>query len=189
MSELTISREEALALLRQHVANENLVKHCLAAEAIMRALAPRLDADPETLGIVGLVHDIDFESTKDDPANHTLKGAEILSEAGFPDELIRLIQSHNAEGLGRERSTPTEHALAAAETITGLIVATALVYPDKKIASVKPKSVLKRMKKKDFARAVNRDVILECEKFGMELPEFVQLSLEAMQGIATELGL
>ncbi|MFC2075746.1 HDIG domain-containing metalloprotein [candidate division KSB1 bacterium] len=189
MSQLTISREEALALLRRHMTNENLMRHCLATEAIMRALAPRLDADPETLGIVGLVHDIDFESTKDDPASHTVKGAEILAEAGFPDQLIGLIQSHNAEGLGRERSTPTEHALAAAETITGLIIATTLVYPDKKIASVKPKSVIKRMKKKDFARAVNRDIIRECELFGMELTEFVQLSLEAMQTIASDLGL
>ena len=189
MSEVNLSRQEALDLVKRHISNPNLLKHCIATEAIMRALGPGLGADPETMGLVGLVHDIDFESTKDDPSKHTIIGGRILKEAGLPDDLINLIQSHNAEGLGRQRTTPLEHALAAAETITGLIVATALVYPDKKLASVKPKSVLKRMKKKDFARAVDRDIIRECELIGIPLNEFAELSLNAMRSISDDLGL
>jgi len=189
MEKLNLSHDEALKLVKKHITNPNLVKHCLATEAIMRKLAPKLGGDPETWGIVGLLHDIDYEMTKDSPAEHTLKAVPILKEAGLPDELISLIQSHNAEALGKERRTAPEHALAAAETITGLIVATALVMPDRKLASVKPKSILKRMKKKDFARAVNREIIAECEQFGMPLEEFAALSLQAMQEIADELGL
>ncbi len=98
-------------------------------------------------------------------------------------------KKHNAEGLGLERATRFEYALTCAETITGLIVATALVYPDKKLTSVKPKSITKRMKTKHFARAVSRERIMECEKMGMPLNDFIVLSLEAMKGIAKKLGL
>ena len=104
-------------------------------------------------------------------------------------EIIQTIKAHNAAALGISRETAFEHALACAETITGLIVATALVQPDKKLASVKPKSVIKRMKKKDFARNVDRDIIMECEAAGVPLDEFVELSLKAMCAIADELGL
>ena len=184
-----MTRDEALALLRRHMTADALIKHCLASEAIMRHLARRLGEDEESWALAGLLHDIDFEETKDAPARHTLRAEEILREAGVSGDIIDAIKGHNAESLGFQRSTRFQHALACAETITGLIVATALVYPDKKLASVKPESVVKRMKKKDFARNVNRGVILECETLGLSLDAFAALSLEAMQGIAGDLGL
>ena len=184
-----MNRDEALGLLRSCVRSENLVKHCLATEAILRALATRLKADPEVWGQAGLLHDLDFEETKDAPAQHSLKTAQILERHGFPPEFVKAVKAHNAEALGLRRETALEFALAAAETLTGLIVATALVQPDKKLASVQPESVIKRMKKKDFARNVNREIIRECEKVGLSLEEFVALSVEAMREIASELGL
>lgn len=184
-----ITCEDAMALLNAYLKAENLLKHCLASEAIMRALARRLGHDEDLWGIAGLLHDLDFEETKEDPSRHGLKTAQILEESGVCAEIIEAIKAHNAEGLGLERTSDFDHALAAAETITGLIVATALVYPDKKLASVKVRSITKRMKKKDFARAVNREIILECEDLGLSLDEFVGISLEAMQGIHEALGL
>ena len=183
------TREAWLSLLESHVKTDALIKHCLATEAIMRALARRLGEDEEAWGTAGLLHDLDFEETKNDPQEHGLKTAGILASAGIGPEVIECIKAHNAEALGIERNTDFAHALAAAETITGLIVATALVYPDQKLASVKPGSIIKRMKKKDFARAVNRQIIMECEQVGLSLAEFVELSLKAMQGISDALGL
>ena len=145
-----LSREKALARLREYVKNEKTIIHSLASEAVMRALALRLNEDEDRWGLTGLLHDIDVELTNADPK---------------------------------------VHALAAGETITGLIYATTLVYPDKKIESVKYKSVRKRMKEKAFAASVNRDHILECEEIGIPLDEFVQLSVDAMRGISAEIGL
>ena len=184
-----VRREDALGLLREHVQNENLVKHCLATEAIMRGLAERLGEDTETWGLVGLLHDLDFESTKDSPQEHTRKTVEVLSEKGLSEDALQAIREHNAEALGIPRQSRFGIALACSETITGLIVATALIYPDKKLASVKPKSVRKRMKETAFARKVNREIIRDCEQIGVPLDEFIELSLRAMQGIADQLGL
>ena len=184
-----LTRDEAHALLCEHVQAENLRKHCLATEAILRSLASRLGEDEELWGTVGLIHDLDFERTKDAPAEHTLVTCQLLADKGLPDHALQAIREHNAEALGIPRQSKLGIALACGETITGLIVATALVYPDKKLASVKPKSVRKRMKKKDFARAVSREIIGECERIGLELGEFIDLSLEAMQGVAADLGL
>lgn len=184
-----LSREEAHALLCEHVQAENLRKHCLATEAILRALARRLGEDEELWGVVGLVHDLDFERTADAPAEHAKVTCELLAGKGLPDEALVAIREHNAAALGIERESRLGIALACGETLTGLIVATALVYPDKQVASVKVSSVRKRMKKKDFARAVSREIIGECERLGIPLEEFIQLSLEAMGGIAGELGL
>jgi putative nucleotidyltransferase with HDIG domain len=184
-----LTRDEAHALLCEHVGAENLRKHCLATEAILRALARRLGEDEELWGITGLVHDLDFETTADAPAEHTKHTCEVLADKGFPEHTLQAVREHNAEALGIPRESRLGIALACGETITGLIVATALVYPDKKLASVKPKSVRKRMKKKDFARAVSREIIGECERIGIALDDFVELSLEAMQSVAADLGL
>ena len=184
-----MTREEAYRLVQEYLSAGNLIKHCLAAEAIMRGLARRLGEDEEAWGLAGLLHDLDFEETKDTPERHALRTAEVLGGQGVDEEIIGAIKAHNGEELGIERRTAFEHALAAAETVTGLIVATALVYPDKKLASVKVSSVTKRMKKKDFARAVNRETIMECEQLGLSLNEFVELCLDAMRGISEELGL
>lgn len=184
-----MDRNEALAILKEHLTQDNLVKHCLATEAIMRALAEKFGEDVDKWGLAGLLHDLDFEQTQSDPSRHGLETAEALAAHGVDPEIIQTIKAHNAEHLGLQRQTRFEHALACTETITGLIVATALVYPDKKLASVKPKSVTKRMKKKDFARNVSREIIMECEQIGLSLEEFVHVSLTAMQGVSEELGL
>lgn len=184
-----ISRDAALTLLRQHVKTPNMINHCLASEAVMRALAVRLGDDPEKWGLAGLLHDLDAESHTDLTV-HTRETARVLSEAGVAAEIVEAIRLHNEQAHpGECRRTPFHHPLAAGETITGLIVATALVYPDRKLASVKPKSVRKRIKEKAFAAGANRDIIRECEQAGIPLDEFCDICLEAMQGIAEELGL
>ena len=184
-----IDRDAAIDLLRSHIDNPNLVKHCLASEAVMRALARRLGEDPEKWALAGLLHDLDAELTHDDFSAHGNRTAEILAENGVDAEIIDAVRMHNEAASGRSRSTRFHHALAAGETITGLVTATALVYPDKKLASVKPKSITKRMKEKAFAASVNRETIRECEQIGIPLPEFAALALEAMRGISDDLGL
>ncbi len=186
---LGISREEALALMEQYLESESMRKHCLASEAIMRALAPRFDADPELWGLVGLLHDVDYNETRDTMNRHGLVTEKILLERGVDHSVTEAIEYHNAGNLGLTRTEPIHFALTAAETITGMIVATALVYPDKKVASVKPGSVKKRMKAKEFARSVNRDHIRLCEVIGISLDDFITISLEAMTGISDRLGL
>jgi len=175
--------------MESRLVEDNLRKHSLATEAIMRVLAKRLGHDPDVWGIAGLLHDIDFPETREIPERHALVTADILKEKGVSSEIIEAIKAHNAEALGIPREGAIAIALTAAETITGLVIATTLVYPDKKIASVKPKSITKRMKQKEFARAVNRDHIRLCEEIGLPLDEFAALSLEAMGSISGELGL
>ena len=184
-----ISREEALGLLSSHIKNEKTLDHSLASEAIMRKLARRLGEDEELWGMAGLLHDLDYEITGEDMTRHGLIAAQLLKERGANPILADAVAKHNAEGLGLSRSSRLEHALVAAESITGMIIATALVYPDKKIASVKPKSVTKRMKTPQFARAISRERICECEKIGIALPDFAALSIEAMGEIADQFGL
>lgn len=183
-----ITRTEALNLLREYIKNERMIQHCLASEAVMKALARRLGQDEEAWGIAGLLHDIDVEITNADPKVHGQKAAEILN-GKVTDDIIDAIAMHNEDSAGAPRSTVFHHALAAGETITGLITATTLVYPDKKIASVKPKSVVKRMKEKAFAASVRRENILECEIIGIPLDEFAAICIKAMQEISDDLGL
>ena len=183
------TRDSALALLRQHVANPNMIKHCLATEAVMRSIAPRFSADPDQWGLAGLLHDVDVELTNGDPEIHGTKAAEMLRTLGLDEESITAIRRHNEQASKEPRSTVFDHALAASETITGLVTATTLVYPDKKVASVKPSSVVKRMKEKLFAASVNRDTIRECEGIGIPLPEFAETAVRAMQQISDTLGL
>jgi putative nucleotidyltransferase with HDIG domain len=186
-----IERAQALALLKGYCKEEWLIKHSVATEAVMQALAKHLGHDPDQWGIAGLLHDLDYDETKEDPPRHTLRTEEILRNKGMDEEIIEAIKAHNAEALGMVREKPFHFAVTCAESITGLIVATTLVYPDKKIASVKPSSIVKRMKEKGFARTVRRDAIRECEKqkLGLGLEEFSELSLKAMQGISDQLGL
>jgi putative nucleotidyltransferase with HDIG domain len=185
----TMTRNEALNHLKKYVSNEKMLYHSLSSEAVLKALARRLGRDEEKWGLAGLLHDIDVEVTRADPAVHSLKAAELLSEFNLDEEILDAIRMHNEMATGQSRTTEFQHALAAGETITGLIYATALVYPDRKIASVKPKSILKRMNEKAFAASVSRENILECEQIGLPLPEFVEISLNAMKEIAGEIGL
>lgn len=184
-----MKRTEAVELLHKYVKNENMVKHCLASEAVLAVLAERLGADREKWALAGLLHDLDVEITAADLQVHGLKTVEILESRGVDAEILDAIRMHNEEAAGDRRTEVFHHALAAGETITGLIVATALVYPDKKLASVKTKSIVKRMKEKAFARSVNREIIRECEVIGIPLNEFAELSLDAMRSISDELGL
>lgn len=184
-----ISRDQAGELVEQFLESESMRKHCLASEAIMMALAPRCEADPEMWGLVGLLHDLDYNETKDKMDQHALMTEQILLERGVDREIVEAIKYHNAENLGLTRQAPVHFALTAAETITGMITATALVYPDKKVCSVVPKSVKKRMKQKEFARSVNRDHIMLCERIGISLDDFVAISLDAMCRISDRLGL
>lgn len=183
-----ISREEALEFLKEHVKNENMQKHSLASEAVMRALAKHLGKDEEAWGLAGLLHDVDVEITNADPKTHGIYCEKMLTDK-VPEDVLDAIMMHNEMASGRERSTEFQHALAAGETITGMITATTLVYPDKKLASVKAKSITKRMKQKAFAASIKRENILECEKIGIPLNEFAQLCLDAMCGISNDLGL
>lgn len=184
-----MKREEALNLLKGYVQNDKMIIHSLCSEAVMRALARKLGRDEEKWALAGLLHDLDVEITNAEPTVHALKTAEILQEKGLDPEIVDAVRMHNEKATGMERSTEFQHALAAGETVTGLIYATALVYPDKKIASVKTKSVTKRMKEKAFAASVNREHIMECEKIGLQLDEFVDISIKAMQEISDEIGL
>jgi putative nucleotidyltransferase with HDIG domain len=182
------SRAYYLEILHKNIANPKMIAHCLASEAVLRALARRFNENEEVWGLAGLMHDIDVEQTASDSTKHALVGAEMLALEGFPADAVDAIRMHNQYATGLERTTRFQHALAAGETITGLIFATAMVYPDKRIASVKPKSVVKRMKEKAFAASVNRDTIMECEKIGIPIVEFAELSVEALKPIAEELG-
>jgi len=184
-----MKRQEAILLLHHYIKNENMRKHCLAAEAVVKAAAHYLGEDEEKWAQAGLLHDLDVELVDADPKIHGLETARILDEKGVDKEIIEAIKLHNEEATNLPRTKVFHHALSAGETITGLITATTLVYPDKKLASVKPKSVRKRMKAKAFAASVDRDKIRECEKAGISLDDFINLSLEAMQGISDDLGL
>jgi len=184
-----IDRASAMSLLQEHLKQPNMIKHCLASEAVMRALARHLGEDEEQWGLAGLLHDLDAEATAEDLSIHTRQTVKILEELGIDSVIIDAIAMHNENAHDRKRSTKFHHALAAGETITGLITATALVYPDKKLASVKPKSVRKRIKERAFAAGANRDIIKECELIDIPLDDFCDLCLIAMQEISNDLGL
>jgi putative nucleotidyltransferase with HDIG domain len=177
-----MERDQALELLHEYVKNPKMIAHCLASEAVLRAMAERLDEDPDKWGLAGLLHDLDVEITNADMNTHAMETARMLKEKAIDDDIVEAVMLHNEYAAhGRPRTQKFHHALAAGETITGLITATALVYPDKKVQSVKPKSILKRMKEKAFAASVKRENILECEKAGIPLTEFVELALNAMK--------
>ena len=185
---IMFNRTEAINYLDAHIHSENMRKHCLAAECVMRAIARHLGKDEDEWGLAGLLHDIDVEITNADPYTHGPYAKKML-EGKLSAEAIDAIVMHNEVATGKERVAEFQHALAAGETITGLISATTLVYPDKKLASVKVKSITKRMKQKAFAASVKRENIMECEKIGIPINEFAQLALTAMQDISDELGL
>ncbi len=183
-----ITRTEAVQLLEEHIQSENMRKHCFASEAVMRGLARHLGENEAAWGLVGLLHDIDVEITNADPFTHGPYAEKIL-KGKISEEMIDAIVMHNEIATGKMRTTRFQHALAAGETITGLITATALVYPDKKVGSVKPSSIIKRMKQKAFATSVKRENIMECENIGIPLDQFVAISLKEMQEIHNILGL
>jgi putative nucleotidyltransferase with HDIG domain len=181
-----MTREEAVKLIEQNVSDANLRKHMLAVEAVMRALARRFGESEQDWALAGLLHDLDYEKTAQTPEKHGLVTCEMLSQCCVPEQVIRTIKAHNNLV---EPQTRAEKAIICADNITGLVVACALVQPDKKIASVKTNSVKKKMKDKRFAAGVSREAILSCEGVGLTLDEFIDLSIAGMAAIAQELGL
>lgn len=183
-----MTREEVLDSIQANVENRNLVKHMLATEAIMRAMARRFGEDEEEWGMAGLLHDIDVELTAGDMRSHSKLGADLAQEMGASNAVARAILCHNtAHGVPCE--TKMERALLCADPMTGLITAAALVRPDKKLAGVEAKSIKKRFKEKSFAAGADRQQIAGCSQVELELDQFIKLSLQAMKGIAEELGL
>ncbi len=181
-------REEAQRILDEWVSNENLKKHAYAVEAAMRAYANKFGEDADKWGIVGLLHDFDYEKYPD-LKDHPFKGAEWLREKGYADDLIEAILAH-AEHTNVERNTNLKKAIFAVDELTGLIVAVALTRPSKKIADVSVDSVMKKWKEKAFARGVDRKLIEKgAEELGIPIREHVRVVLEAMQGISDKLGL
>ena len=183
-----MNRKEALDSVKDNVENKNLVKHMLATEAIMRALAKRFGEDEEEWGLTGLLHDIDVELTEGDMNSHSKLGADLARELGASEAMAHAILSHN-ERHGVSCETKLDKALFCADPLTGLIIAATLVRPDKKLAGLEASSVRKRFKEKGFAAGANREQIALCSEIGLELDEFIELGLAAMQGIAADLGL
>ena len=183
-----MKREEAIKLIKQNVKRENLFKHMLAVEAIMRGLARFLNEDEEKWGLTGLLHDIDFDLTEKNPKEHGLLAESIL-KGKVDEEIIRAIKSHNFENTGIIPRSKMEKALVAADSISGLIVACALVMPSKKLSEVKVKTIKKKFKQKDFARNCKRERILICELIGIPKEKFFEIALNSLQGISDELGL
>lgn len=184
-----ITKIRAIEILHENIQNNNLRKHHYGVAAAMKRLALELGGDPVVWEVVGLLHDADYEETKDQMDQHTLRLGEILEGEDLDDEIIRCIQSHASEYTGVFPSTSMDFALLSCDDLTGLIVATALMNPEK-LAGVNVNSVLKKFKNKSFAASVNRDKIKECEKnLAIDLERFVGLVLEAMQAEAELLGL
>lgn len=181
-----MNRREALQLIESKICQKNLIKHMLAVEACMRRLAREFGEDEETWGLAGLLHDLDYELTKDDFSRHGIVTAEILEAEGLCREITDAIKAHPGH---QERSRPMAKALYAADPLTGLIVASALMHPQKKLGALDISFLLNRYKEKGFARGANREQIAACEELGLPLEEFVRLCLEAMNEISRDLGL
>ncbi|MDP2926834.1 MAG: phosphohydrolase [bacterium] len=187
-----INRNQALELLHGKMQSVNLRRHCYSVEAVMRALAKYFGQDQEKWGIVGLLHDGDYEETKATPEQHTLKMVGWLKEIGEADaEIIGAILSHNFSHTGQNSpKNKLEWSLYCCDELTGLIVAVALIRPEKKLSLLTVENVLGKWKEKSFAAGVKREQIQECEaRLGIPLAEFIQIALSAMQEISSELGL
>jgi putative nucleotidyltransferase with HDIG domain len=183
---MTMNRQDALELLQTHLKNKNLVKHCLAVEACMRAMARRLGHDPEPWGLAGLVHDLDYELTEKSPEAHTTETVKILNGLGFDPAVIHAVEAH-ASKVPCE--SPMDWAIYSIDPLTGLIIAATLMHPERKIGRIDLDFVKRRYKEKSFARGARREEIEECRNLGLELDEFIAICIGAMQGIASDLGL
>jgi uncharacterized protein len=192
-----IKREEAQQLLDKYITTPWLKLHMRETEVILQGVARELGANEEEWGIAGLLHDLDFDYVGKDPVRHVVEFDDILEKEGITvgeditTEMYHAIKSHYEENPKVEqlRESPFDFALAASENLSGFLVACALVQPDKKISSVNVESVIKKLKKKEFARAVNRQFIYDIEKAGLTLERFVEIALEEMNKIDSEIGL
>jgi putative nucleotidyltransferase with HDIG domain len=184
-----MTRDEAWQVLAEHTSNPNLLKHMFAVEAVMRAYARRFGENEETWGIVGLLHDLDYERHPSQEAGHPFKGVEILRQRGLDGSLCRAILSH-ADYSGVPRESVMEKALFAADELSGLVIAVALVKPSRTLAEVDVASVRKKMKDKAFAKGVRReDIVRGAGELGIPLDEHIAHVITSLQGIAPQLGL
>ena len=181
-----MTREQALKAVKDNCGNRNLLKHMLATEAVMRGLAERLGEDAESWGLAGLLHDLDYEETVDDPDRHGLVSADKLCEMDVSDEIVHAVKAHNEHA---PLETAMDRALYASDPVTGLIVAAALMHPDKRLSGLDVDFVLRRFKEKRFAAGANREQIASSSELGLSLEEFIGIALRAMQGISDDLGL
>jgi len=183
-----LTREQALDLVGKHVTRRNVLYHMLAVETLMKTTARHFGESEETWGLVGLLHDIDYEKTETTPEKHGLL-AEVILKGLVPDDLIKAIKSHNAKNTGAIAENRMEKALTACDAISGLLVACALVMPSKKLADVKVESVAKKFKDKDFARGADRERILVSEEIGIPREKFFQVALSGLKERASAIGL
>jgi putative nucleotidyltransferase with HDIG domain len=183
-----MQRDEAFKLLKEYVKDEHHINHSLAVEAIMRGLAEHLHEDADKYGLAGMLHDIDYDFTAETPEKHSLVGAKILEEKGFPEDVIYAVKVHN-EMHGLERLSVLDKALFAADPTSGFVTAAAMVRPEKQLQNVELKSLKKRFKEKAFARGANREQMQTCSELGLELEEFLAISLDSMKKIADQIGL
>ncbi len=188
IQDLGVKIEDLQNIFDKKIKSENLKFHCLSSAAVLRGIAQRFKLNEDNYYYLGLIHDIDFDDEKD-MNKHGKIGAEWLKKMGMSEYSLNAVLSHNEEGTGVQKKSFADFALSCSESITGLISATAKIYPDKKVSSVKVKSIVKRMKNKAFAANVNRDNIRLCEKIGLSLEEFVEIALKAMCNIADQIGL
>jgi putative nucleotidyltransferase with HDIG domain len=181
-----MTRSEAFTLAQSRFTNKNLFKHVLAVEVVMRGLAEHFQQDVEAWGLAGLLHDLDYEETMKTPERHTVVTLELLKPYNIPEDILHAIQCHNNLA---PRQSMMDKALYAADPVTGLIVAAALMHPDKKLAPVEVEFILRRFKEKSFAKGANRDQIQSCSELGLTLEEFTGIALRSMQSISSDLGL
>ena len=182
-----ITRKEALKLLKDSVPEESLIKHSLSAEVVLRNLAARLDRDQEIWGLTGLLHDLDYSLTVNDHSLHGIRSSEML-QGRLPEKALRAIRVHAAEMNGSGTpETDLDFALRCGETVTGLIMAAGLIRPNG-LEGMKVKSLKKKIKDKAFAASVNRETIREHERLGLDLGEFLTISIEAMQSVSKDIG-
>lgn len=184
-----LTREEALSLVKKNVTKKNFVYHMLAVEAIMKSVAKHFGENEHLWGLTGLLHDIDYGKTESSPEKHALLAEEILKEYVLPEDVIRAIKAHNYQYTYVKPETRMENALIACDAISGLLVACALVMPSKKLADVSVETVTKKFKSKDFARGVDRERILFCEKIGIPKDKFFEIALDGLKSISSEIGL
>jgi putative nucleotidyltransferase with HDIG domain len=182
-----LDHEESVAVVRQHVKNEALVKHMIAVGAVMRGLAQHFGEDPDMWEVVGILHDVDYEKVGQDWNRHGAISAEIVKDL-LPEEALYAIRAHNPQ-TGSIPKSRMDVSLFAADALSGLVIAMGLMVQDKKLANVKSSSLVKRMKDKSFARNVSRENINRCSEVGLKLEDFLEIGLASMQGVAAELGL
>ncbi len=181
-----MDRDRALELMESNLKDKNLRKHVLAVAALMRALARRFGEDEDEWELAGLLHDLDYEETKDDPGRHALLAAEWLTDMDVSGDVVHAVKAH-ADKAPRE--SLMDKAIYCADPVTGFLVACALIRPENSLAPVDVEFALKRMKEKRFAAGADRDRIRACEDMGLSLEQFLEISINAMKGIRDELGL